>query len=308
MRCWSTRGRPSRRSRRSSTATSGPSIRTDGAAGRTAVRVRRRRRAPRPAPAARSRPLAPDRRPSRLPVAASHRQRPDPGQVALWGLVFPISPSNRTRHPVRALHVLVCDVAPQVNPRCRPSLRASSAVRRHPLRDLGPIFRCLLPARTLRRRLARCRLRGCLLRSLGRPPSATPVGRRCAFRVGVRRRARRGAQRLVRGCLLRSLGRPPSATPVGRRCALRVGVRRRGRGGAQRLLKSRLRNSWGLRLGAVLNSPGEHAFALGRRLDAGSGGPAARRELEVGLFRRLWLPGSAWGVKSLTCTNLGSVA
>ena len=50
---------------------------------------------------------------------------------------------------------------------------------------------------------------------------------------------------------------------------------------------SRLRNSWGLRLGAVLNSPGEHPFALDRRLDAGSGGPAARREVEVGLFRRV---------------------
>ena len=50
---------------------------------------------------------------------------------------------------------------------------------------------------------------------------------------------------------------------------------------------SRLRNSWGLRLGAVLDSPGEHPFALDRRLDAGSGGPAARREVEVGLFRRV---------------------
>ena len=45
---------------------------------------------------------------------------------------------------------------------------------------------------------------------------------------------------------------------------------------------SRLRNSWGWRLGAVLNSPGKHPFALDRRLDAGSGGPAARREVEVG--------------------------
>ena len=50
---------------------------------------------------------------------------------------------------------------------------------------------------------------------------------------------------------------------------------------------SRLRNSWGWRLGAVLNSPGKHPFALDRRLDAGSGGPAARREVEVGLFRRV---------------------
>ena len=41
------------------------------------------------------------------------------------------------------------------------------------------------------------------------------------------------------------------------------------------------------RLGAVLNSPGKHPFALDRRLDAGSGGPAARREVEVGLFRRV---------------------
>ena len=52
-------------------------------------------------------------------------------------------------------------------------------------------------------------------------------------------------------------------------------------------LQSRLRNSWGWRLGAVLNSPGKHPFALDRRLDAGSGGPAARREVEVGLFRRV---------------------
>ena len=51
--------------------------------------------------------------------------------------------------------------------------------------------------------------------------------------------------------------------------------------------RSRLRNSWGWRLGAVLNSPGKHPFALDRRLDAGSGGPAARREVEVGLFRRV---------------------
>ena len=53
------------------------------------------------------------------------------------------------------------------------------------------------------------------------------------------------------------------------------------------LQRSRLRNSWGLRLGAVLNSPGEYPFALDCRLDAGSGGPAARREVEVGLFRRV---------------------
>ena len=53
------------------------------------------------------------------------------------------------------------------------------------------------------------------------------------------------------------------------------------------VLWSRLRNSWGWRLGAVLNSPGKHPFALDRRLDAGSGGPAARREVEVGLFRRV---------------------
>ncbi len=38
----------------------------------------------------------------------------------------------------------------------------------------------------------------------------------------------------------------------------------------------------GAGLGAVLNSPGKHPFA-----DAGSGGPAARREVEVGLFRRV---------------------
>ena len=43
--------------------------------------------------------------------------------------------------------------------------------------------------------------------------------------------------------------------------------------GFESLAGSRLRNSWGLRLGAVLDSPGEHPFALDRRLDAGSGGP-----------------------------------
>ena len=32
--------------------------------------------------------------------------------------------------------------------------------------------------------------------------------------------------------------------------------------------ESRLRNSWGLRLGEVLNAPGKRPFALGRRLDA----------------------------------------
>ena len=52
-------------------------------------------------------------------------------------------------------------------------------------------------------------------------------------------------------------------------------------------LRSRLRNSWGLRLGAVINSPGEHPFALDRRLDAGSGGPTAREEEAVGRFRRV---------------------
>ena len=62
------------------------------------------------------------------------------------------------------------------------------------------------------------------------------------------------------------------------------------------IYRSRLRNSWGFRLGAVLNSPGEHPFALDRRLDAGSGGPAARREVEVGLFRRVAdrAPGHGW--------------
>ena len=72
---------------------------------------------------------------------------------------------------------------------------------------------------------------------------------------------------------------------------VRSGSRRpgsRGPGYAWRGFRmSRLRNSWGWRLGAVLNSPGKHPFALDRRLDAGSGGPAARREVEVGLFRRV---------------------
>lgn len=40
----------------------------------------------------------------------------------------------------------------------------------------------------------------------------------------------------------------------------------------------------GLRLGAVLNAPGERASALDRRLDAWSGGPAARRKVEIGCF------------------------
>ena len=62
-------------------------------------------------------------------------------------------------------------------------------VRRHPLGDFRPLFRCLLPAPTLRRRLARCRLRDLrLLRGLGLPPSATPVGRRRSLRVGLPRR------------------------------------------------------------------------------------------------------------------------
>ena len=69
-----------------------------------------------------------------------------------------------------------------------------------------------------------------------------------------------------------------------------------GRGAKRVFRLSRLRNSWGFRLGAVLNSPGEHPFALDRRLDAGSGGPAARREVEVGLFRRVAdrAPGHGW--------------
>ena len=47
---------------------------------------------------------------------------------------------------------------------------------------------------------------------------------------------------------------------------------------------SRLRNSWALRLGAVLSAPDERRFALGCRLGAWSGGPAARREVSVGCF------------------------
>ena len=70
---------------------------------------------------------APDRRPSRLPVLAGHR-RPDPGLVGrVVGPRRRDHPSNRTRHPVRALHLLVFDVAPKVNPCCQLSLRASSA-------------------------------------------------------------------------------------------------------------------------------------------------------------------------------------
>ena len=73
------------------------------------------------------------------------------------------------------------------------------------------------------------------------------------------------------------------------RRALPLRRRRRRPGPARRrcVPESRLRNSWGWRLGAVLNSPGKHPFALDRRLDAGSGGPTARREVEVGLFRRV---------------------
>ena len=71
---------------------------------------------------------APDRRPSRLPVLAGHRRRPDPGLAGrVVGPRRRDHPSNRTRHPVRALHVLVFDVDPKVNPCCQLSLRASSA-------------------------------------------------------------------------------------------------------------------------------------------------------------------------------------
>ena len=73
--------------------------------------------------------------------------------------------------------------------------------------------------------------------------------------------------------------------PVEKPALTSGGVRQRA--DCQISLLSRLRNSWGWRLGAVLNSPGKHPFALDRRLDAGSGGPAARREVEVGLFRRV---------------------
>ena len=60
---------------------------------------------------------------------------------------------------------------------------------------------------------------------------------------------------------------------------------------------SRLRNSWGLLLlGAVLNSPGERPLALDRRLDACSGRMAARREVEVELFRRVCRPSAGTGV------------
>ena len=76
----------------------------------------------------------------------------------------------------------------------------SLPVRRHPLRDLGPLLRCPLPAPTLRRRLARCRLRGLrLLPSLGLSPSAAPVGRWCPLRGGLPPRARQRAQRPLKG-------------------------------------------------------------------------------------------------------------
>ena len=87
------------------------------------------------------------------------------------------------------------------------------------------------------------------------------------------------------------LGPPRSARPWAR-----ARGRPRREGPIISYYRSRLRNSWGFRLGAVLNSPGEHPFALDRRLDAGSGGPAARREVEVGLFRRVAdrAPGHGW--------------
>ena len=89
-----------------------------------------------------------------------------------------------------------------------------------------------------------------------------------------RRRARRGKLRAL-----------PRHQGLAVRGEVLAGHGRRSAAAAD--LPSRLRNSWGWRLGAVLNSPGKHPFALDRRLDAGSGGPAARREVEVGLFRRV---------------------
>jgi len=50
-------------------------------------------------------------------------------------------------------------------------------VRRHPLRDLGPLLRCPLPAPALRRRPARYRPRGLrLVHGPGVLPSAAPGG------------------------------------------------------------------------------------------------------------------------------------
>ena len=95
------------------------------------------------------------------------------------------------------------------------------------------------------------------------------------------RRAKRGRRSAAQ--------RVEAAEEIGREvvpgaCPARAGCGTTPRNGSH---MSRLRNSWGWRLGAVLNSPGKHPFALDRRLDAGSGGPAARREVEVGLFRRV---------------------
>ena len=152
--------------------------------------------------------------------------------------------------------------------------------------------------------------------------SAPPVISTCRVNTPVRRGSRHfqecSAERLpegmhgvYRGLLVRSPVRSSArwsrrwcrrvspSTSRHRRCRASSGTTSHRMGERDRVLgphpaslvavrqESRLRNSWGWRLGAVLNSPGKHPFALDRRLDAGSGGPAARREVEVGLFRRV---------------------
>ena len=148
-------------------------------------------------------------------------------------------PSNRTRHPVRALHVLVFDVAPKVNPCCQLSLRASSAstpssaARSRPALPLSSPGAYASPA-------------SCSMPSARSPPSPRPG----SSAVGgdrwppVRASRWRSAPCSARCPALAERlpspkpgSLPPSATPVGRRCALRIGVPRRARGGAQRVLK-----------------------------------------------------------------------
>ena len=60
----------------------------------------------------------------------------------------------------------------------------------------------------------------------------------------------------------------------------------------------------GWRRGALLNSPGEHPFGLDRRLAAGSGGPAARREVEVGSFDMF--PTARWDTGGVTDAPSGA--
>ena len=60
----------------------------------------------------------------------------------------------------------------------------------------------------------------------------------------------------------------------------------------------------GWRRGALRNSPGEHPFGLDCRLAAGSGGPAAHREVEVGSFDMF--PTARWDTGGVTDAPSGA--